>query len=102
MCSTPDCMTELKKLGYSKQAREKLCPSATLNGKICESPGYISECAGNEDEEAYMQTADCSNIEPCATSSCKKIVSLPRGYTLEDILARSLYIYPQCPGDEKT
>lgn len=98
ICNSPVyCQTNLTSLGYSTERAFKLCPSASLNGKACKSSAALqSECSDNE-EENYMQTADCSNVEPCATSSCRQMVNVARGYTLEDGLARNLAYYPQCP-----
>lgn len=102
-----DCNEKLKELGYGSERTNELCPSTTLNGKKCNSPSTFDQsggCSGSEgvgSEDIYSQfIGDCSNVESCATSSCKTRTrpSSPE-YTLEDRLSFRLNPYLQCPGE---
>lgn len=75
-----------------------LCPHTTLNNKKCKTSQ--SDCGGYDDVNsiAFTKTADCSNVERCATSAC-----LSQFIDREDESpTRYFNMYPQCPGESSS
>lgn len=87
------CRKTLPTLGYTSNRVDDLCPYTTLNDKECKSPGYVTCGEYNVTSQIIsIASPDCSNVEPCATSSCQQFSSP------DESPQRFLARFPQCPG----
>eukprot|EP00980_Cylindrotheca_fusiformis_P010943 scaffold2499_cov125-Cylindrotheca_fusiformis.AAC.34 len=85
-----ECRSYLQNsLNYTAAEAQESCPTVTLGGSECNTYGY-DNCAERDGEILYRTQPDCSNVEPCATSSC-------RSFLLDDQRPeRFVFTYPQC------
>jgi len=80
----------VNELGYTEERARELCPVITMGGKDCLAfkGGLCNSTVG--DDWYYAATHDCSNIEPCAKSSCQKFARRHPGPE------RTVQVYPEC------
>jgi len=80
----------VNELGYTEERARELCPAITMGGKDCVGykGGLCDSGVGND--WYYAATHDCSNIEPCAKSSCQKFARRHPGPE------RTIHVYPEC------
>lgn len=80
----------VNELGYTKEGARELCPVITMGGKDCLAfkGGLCNSTVGND--WYYAATYDCSNIEPCAKSSCQQFARRHPGPE------RTVQVYPEC------
>lgn len=74
-----------------------ICPIVMVDGVECNAFNLV-ECADfdNETQTRYIAMPDCSNVDPCLTSSCQ---AYPRVDTSPE---RFLFRYPKCDATTPT
>ena len=87
------CRGMLPGLGYTPEEVDRLCYRRFWNNKECFAPMDWASCGGYvDDQRLELQTLapDCSDVDPCATSSCR---IQPFEHTTPDPL---IILYPKC------
>lgn len=91
------CPEFFLEFNYTQAEADRLCPTQTLNGQKCltANAGLCGPSldANSDASSVYISTADCSNVDACATRICREIEN--------DSMAaiRNGEIYPNCNVD---